>query len=94
MREGKLMDHGVCSAREFSVDWVGWSFLVIYGQHVNGWFCAVPNWGKGAELARPDSVTYNSGKLAEAFRDAGIGRAIAEAMCRHWQGNRKEEPDG
>lgn len=79
-------EYKVFSAREISVDWNGFSFLVIYGRHVNGWFIAIPNWKICVEATEPTDHFYNEEKLAEAFNNPTKGKAIAEAIKEHWEG--------
>ncbi|HIS62168.1 MAG TPA: hypothetical protein IAC14_07970 [Candidatus Scybalomonas excrementigallinarum] len=50
---------------EYSVAIEESSYLVIYGKHINGYFCSIPNWGKGCELGSPENVGYNQEKLIE-----------------------------
>lgn len=54
---------------EISVSTCGCYYLVIYGKHVNGYFCCIPNWNIACEMAEPSDVFYNSSKLKEAFLD-------------------------
>ncbi len=53
---------------------------MIYGKHVNGYFCCIPNWDIGCEMAEPDNVQYNAGKLMECDMDEGITQVLAEAI--------------
>lgn len=48
------------SVQEFSVDYDGNNYLVIYGRHINGWFIAVPNWRVSSEAGEPEAVFYNT----------------------------------
>ena len=76
----------VAKTQEFSVDWNGYGFLVIYGKHINGWFIAIPNWNICTEAGEPTDVIYNTEKLAAAFRNASKGQAIAEAIKKYSEG--------
>ena len=29
----------------------GCTYLIIYGEHINGAFCCIPNWGWGCEMS-------------------------------------------
>lgn len=51
---------------EISVDVRGDNFLVIYGKHANGYFCCIPNWKIGCEMAEPSDTFYNTEKLLSA----------------------------
>lgn len=72
---------------EFSVDWNGYSFLIIYGHHVNGWFIAIPNWQASTEAAFPTDVFYNTERLRKILPDLGpdCAAALASAVKDHWQ---------
>ncbi len=63
---------------EISVDTGGNNYLVIYGKHVNGYFCCIPNWHVGCEMAEPSDVFYNRSKLVD---DACIGMNAADALA-------------
>lgn len=63
---------------EASIDCNGHNYLVIYGKHINGYFCGIPNWGKCCEMAEPSDILYNSEKL----RDTGIVKDIAQSLAK------------
>lgn len=65
---------------EFSVAIQGWSYLIIFGKHVNGYFCCVPNWKWGCEMAAPYEVGYNKDKLIESGASESVAGGIAEAI--------------
>lgn len=69
---------------EFSMDYLDFSYLVVYGKHINGYFCAVPGWGWGAEMSGPDSLLYNRDQLAEAKIPMDIAVAISRAIQEVW----------
>ena len=50
---------------EASTSLLGSHFLIIFGKHSNGYFCCIPNWGVGCEMAEPDDVFYNTERLQE-----------------------------
>lgn len=72
---------------EFSVDIGDFNYLVIYGKHVNGGFCAVPNHGWGCEMSAPDRIAYNSTKLTTCGAEYGVAKTIAEAIREVWDEN-------
>lgn len=76
--------HEVGNVIEFTMDIGDWSYLVIYGKHINGYFCAVPNWGVGCEMSKSDSIAYNATKLATNGIEYGSAKAIAEAIREVW----------
>ena len=70
---------------EFSVDIGDFNYLVIYGRHINGYFCAVPNWGWGCEMGKPDSIMYNKDKLVDmAGVPEHVAPCIADAIQEVW----------
>ena len=79
----------VTETHEFSVDWNGFNFLVIYGHHINGWFIAIPNWNVCVEACAPLEIHYNTDKLATVFGNLSRVQAIAEAIREHWEGEKK-----
>lgn len=76
----------VSKTKEFSVDWNGYNFLVIYGHHANGWFIAIPNWQICTEAGHPDDVLCNIEKLSEVIEIKNAANIISEAIKTHWSG--------
>lgn len=79
-------DYKVTETHEFSVDWNGYNFLIIYGNHINGWFIAIPNWSISTEAAHPEDVFYNTERLSGAIDVPGAPDILAEAIKEHWRG--------
>ena len=50
---------------EATIDTCGSCYLVIYGRHVNGYFCAIPNFGISCEMAEPNDTFYNMERLRD-----------------------------
>lgn len=75
----------VTQTHEFSVDWNGFNFLIIYGRHVNGWFIAIPNWNKCTKAGEPSDVAYNAEKLARTYMQEGAPMYLAQAISEHWE---------
>lgn len=65
---------------EISLSYNGFSYLVIYGKHINGYFCCVPGWKYGCEMAEPSDIYYNTLKLVECGADPDEANAIADAI--------------
>ncbi len=65
---------------EFNVAIGGWTYLVIYGKHINGGFCCVPNWKWGCEMSNPNEVAYNRDKLIECGANEEVANEIAKAI--------------
>lgn len=78
--------HEVSQTREFSMNWNGYNFLVIYGHHANGWFIAIPNWQICTEAGHPDDVFYNTEKLSGVIEIENAADIISEAIKKHWDG--------
>ena len=57
-----------------------YSYLIIYGKHINGYYCCVPGWNWGCEMADPDSVAYNIDKLVACGATNEVAQALAEAI--------------
>lgn len=62
---------------EFTVETDGFSYLVIYGNHVNGSFCAIPNHGIACEMSAPSDTFYNY----ESLKHQGISEHDAKAIA-------------
>lgn len=74
------------AAQEFSVDWNGFNFLIIYGKHKNGWFAAIPNWNVCTEMGNPKDEYYNTTKLAQTNIYDSAPIFLAKAIKEHWEG--------
>lgn len=70
---------------EFSVDWNGFNFLIIYGKHINGWFIAITNWNVCVEAVEPSDECYNATKLARANFHDEAPSYLARAIREHWE---------
>ncbi len=53
------------------------SYLVIYGEHTNGWFIAIPNWGICIEAAEAADINYNT----DRFQGVGLSENHAVALA-------------
>lgn len=58
----------------------GESYLVIFGKHVNGYFCCIPNRGWGCEMAEYDDIWYNANQLRSCGASQKAAENIAEAI--------------
>jgi len=71
----------VSDCKEISVDYNGFSYVVIYGEHVNGGFFCIPNFQVGGELSSETTdVLWNSESIGRALEDMEAGKAIARAI--------------
>ena len=62
---------------EISVDSNGSNFLLLYGQHINGYWCCIPNWRIGCEMSDPSDTFYNR----EALERCGISKRNASDIA-------------
>ena len=83
--------YGVTQTHEFSVDWSGFNFLIIYGQHINGWFIAIPNWNVCTEAGEPSNVAYNATKIAQTHIHDIAPMYLAQAIAEHWESIKEGE---
>ena len=72
------------SARfEISAEIDGSKYLIIYGNHINGGFCCIPDWNIACEMGNPGDTFYNTEKLRQCkvpkARAKGIAEVIREA---------------
>lgn len=70
----------VSNCKEISVNHNGSSYLVIYGEHVNGGFFCIPNFQAGGELGDKTDVFWNSESIGRALDNMEAGKAIARAI--------------
>ena len=63
---------------EHSVDIGDYSYLILFGRHINGGFICIPNYNIGIEAACvPDAIGYNTDQLVRAGLDQDAAKAIA-----------------
>lgn len=56
------------TAREDNINCHGLSFLCVFGQHINGGYVAIINWGVAAELsAHRNELDYNRRRISDAL---------------------------
>lgn len=65
---------------EATIDTCGSCYLVIYGRHINGYFCAIPNFGISCEMAEPSDTFYNTERLIGAGVVERAARELAKAI--------------
>ena len=59
----------------------GCTYLVIFGEHINGAFCCVPNWGWGCEMSSdPKDIAYNCEQLIQCGASPEVAKEIAKAI--------------
>ena len=65
---------------EVSVSANGKDFLIIYGKHINGGFCCIPNLNFGCEMSSPDDTFWNYERLCRAGLNEPDAKAVALAI--------------
>ena len=68
-------------SKEISVDVDGYNYLVIYGKHINGGFCCIPNWNIACEMGEASDTFYNTEALIRCKMPKKRAKAIAKAIC-------------
>ena len=63
---------------ETNIDTNGCSYLIIYGKHVNGYFCCIPNWNIGCEMSDPNDTFWNY----ESLCHTNISEQAAEIIAK------------
>lgn len=58
----------------------GYEYLVIYGRHVNGYFCCIPNFGYGCEMSDPDDTVWNFDSLIKSGIDKNAAVQIVKEI--------------
>ncbi len=67
-KEKRIFMNRTFTAKEESIDFRGLNFLCVYGNHINGGYVAILNWGVSVELSnRKSDIGYNCRKILEAF---------------------------
>lgn len=72
-----MVKYKVKALFEVSFDTCGSNYLIVYGKHVNGYYCCIPNWNVGCEMAEPSDTFYNSEQLVGAGIDERAAKEIA-----------------
>lgn len=80
--KGAVVKEYDCKALfEITVEYKGGSYLLIYGKHINGYFCCLPMLGLSCEMSNPHDTFYNAGKLISVCRiDKSCAKLIAEVI--------------
>ena len=80
---------------EFPVDYEGFSYLVIFGKHLDGWFICIPKDNFSCYAADPLDATANRQNLIEQCKlDGDFALLVANMIKELWYheklGGRKE----
>ncbi len=65
---------------EVQFDTCGSNYLLIYGKHINGYYCCIPNFGVSCEMAEPTDTFYNYERLCGAGIDKQAAKDIARII--------------
>ena len=71
----------------------GYSYLTIYGRHINGGFCCIPNWNIGCERSEPNDTFYNTEKLVGAGLSEETANAIAKGIYETYKAYQKAKAE-
>ena len=63
---------------EANINVCGSCYLVIFGRHINGYFCAIPNFGLSCEMAEPSDTFYNT----ESLIGVGVWEKAAQELAK------------
>lgn len=74
------MERTVQAYFEAEVNYNGLSYTVIYGEHLNGGWCCVPNWGIGCEMGSIRDLAFNASALEQVGLKPGAAKAIADQI--------------
>lgn len=55
-------------------------YKVIYGEHINGYFCCIPDHGIGCEMAESTDLFYNTRSLVSCGLDGNTAKCISESI--------------
>lgn len=58
----------------------GYNHLVIYGKHVNGYFCCIPDWNVGCEMAEPNDTYWNYQSLCKTGLNQSDAKIIVQEI--------------
>ena len=84
----------VSDTHEISVDYDGFNYLVIFGQHINGGFIAVLSHGICCESSTPDNIFYNTERLISAGMKKRAAQEIAASIAAYAEYRAKEDGKG
>ena len=62
---------------EHEIDINGYSYLIIFGRHINGGFISIPNWRIGTKMASDGAIIYNTEQLEHCGLDPATALTIA-----------------
>lgn len=81
-----LYKSDVTDVKEFFVDLGEYRYLIMFGCHKNGYFCALPNRNSICDIGAPDEVEYNKRNIfMECGVNPDVATAIAEAIQEVWE---------
>lgn len=78
----KISKEYKATAREFSVNTNEYNFICIVGQHINGSYIAILNWGVSAELSAFGDVEYNTERIYNVFKANSSCKLLTENTAR------------
>ena len=81
--KGRIIPHQLIKEPyEVDVETMGYSFHLIFGKQIHGWFLCIPNWNIGCELADPSDRNWNLNSLLRTKQmEYEESTAIVWAIC-------------
>lgn len=65
---------------ETNINANGYSHLVIYGKHINGYFCCIPDWNVGCEMVEPNDTQWNYQSLCKTGLNQSDAKIIVQEI--------------
>jgi hypothetical protein len=66
---------------EMMVEYMGYSYRVIFGHCMNGGFFCIPNWGVSGELADFKDIFWNTESITRSLKKKKVAKIIALAIA-------------
>jgi|GEM_PF-1226844 hypothetical protein len=73
----------VSDVHEIVVEYDGYSYIVIFGKHVNGGFYCILNWGVSGELASFQDTFWNTESIARNLKKKKVATVIAMSIAEY-----------
>lgn len=78
--KARIVGRFEATAKEISIDYNGFNYLIIFGEHDNGGYFAIINHGVCGELASYNDTFWNSESIGNAVGNYDVGKTLAEAI--------------
>lgn len=71
--------------KELVVDFNGYTFEIIYGEHIKGWFVAIPNFEICTRISEPEDDWHNANRIRKRINIDGAPEVIANSIKENWR---------